>query len=94
MASRACRRGHATLAWAMIAAAPHPFFTYSAEVLAWRLGSGEDAAMPPAAAPEATTARAARVLRALGGRRRVALLGLGSGDLAAALPPPCRPGAV
>lgn len=85
MASRACRRGHATLAWAMIAAAPHPFFTYSAEVLAWRLGSGEDAALPPAAAPETTAARAARVLRALGGRRRVALLGLGSGDLAAAL---------
>ncbi|WP_232502863.1 hypothetical protein [Solidesulfovibrio magneticus] len=85
MASRACRRSDATLAWAMIAAAPHPFFTYSAEVLAWRLGSGQAVPPPPAAAPEATAARTARVLRALGERRRVALLGLGSGDLAAAL---------
>ncbi len=69
----------------MSAVAPHPFFRYSAEVLAWRLGSGQAAPPPPAAAPEATAARTARVLRALGGRRRVALLGLGSGDLAAAL---------
>lgn len=69
----------------MIAATPHPFFTYSAEVLAWRLGSGQAVPLPPAATPEAIAARAARVLRALGERRRIALLGLGSGDLAAAL---------
>ncbi|EKO39423.1 MAG: hypothetical protein B193_1868 [Solidesulfovibrio magneticus str. Maddingley MBC34] len=69
----------------MIAAAPHPFFTYSAEVLVWRLGGGQASPLPPTAAPEATAARAARVLRALGARRRIALLGLGSGDLAAAL---------
>lgn len=69
----------------MPAVAPHPFFRYSAEVLAWRLGSGQTPPPPPAALPEATASRAARVLRALGGRRRIALLGLGSGDLAAAL---------
>ena len=69
----------------MPAVAPHPFFTYSAEVLAWRLGGGQTAPLPPAAAPEATAARVARVLRALAGRRRIALLGLGNGDLAAAL---------
>jgi hypothetical protein len=69
----------------MDVAAPHPFFVYAAEVLAWRLGEGQAAPLPPPAAPEAAAARAARVLRALAGRRRVVLLGLGSGELAAAL---------
>lgn len=64
---------------------PHPFFTYTSEVLSWRLGDPVPA--PPPAEPGAgsTAVRAGRVLRAAAGRRRILLLGLGTGDLAAAL---------
>lgn len=66
----------------------HPFFTYTDEVLAWRLGRPKPP--PPAASPTPgqTEARVARILRAgLAGPARpsIVLLGLGCGDLAAAL---------
>lgn len=64
---------------------PHPFFAYTAEVLSWRLGSPGTGPLPvPAAAPQ-TEVRAGRILRAATRHTQVVLLGLGSGDLAAAL---------
>ena len=63
----------------------HPFFAYTAEVLSWRLGRPDSP--PPACAPtpQQTQARVGRILRAGTGRCEIILLGLGSGDLAAAL---------
>lgn len=67
----------------------HPFFTYTGEILSWRLGQAVPSASPPADPPspdpERTTARARRILRAATGRPAVLLLGLGVGELAAAL---------
>ncbi|EFL52920.1 conserved hypothetical protein [Solidesulfovibrio fructosivorans JJ]] len=73
----------------------HPYFTYTREILSWRLGDqatqpsrGGDAPSPD---PARTAVRAGRIVRAAGTHREVLLLGLGTGDLAAvladALPP-------
>ena len=80
-----------------LVATPHPFFTYTSEILAWRLG--EPAAQPEATYPGdvRTAARVARIMRASATRRGVILLGLGTGELAAALAdalPPDTPLAV
>lgn len=80
----------------MVASMPgpsvHPFFAYTAEILAWRLGGAQASPARPAPTPGQTEARVGRVLRAGGtggagraGRADIVLLGLGSGDLAAAL---------
>jgi hypothetical protein len=69
----------------MDAATPHPFFVYTAETLAWRLGTGRTRPPPPPDAAEAATVRTARILRCLAGREHIVLLGLGSGSLAATL---------
>ena len=63
----------------------HPFFTYTAEVLSWRLGPPD--AVPVVARPTAgqTEARVGRILRGARLRPQLVLLGLGSGELAAAL---------
>lgn len=64
---------------------PHPFHTYTSEILAWQLGPHTAVAPATHADPSDTAARAARLVQ--GGRRYsdVVLLGLGTGDLAAAL---------
>ena len=64
---------------------PHPFFTYSAEVLSWRLGPPQAGPWPAPADAQATGVRCGRILRAATRHRQVVLLGLGSGELAAAL---------
>ena len=64
---------------------PHPFFTYTAEVLSWRLGPPQAGPPPVPAAARQTGMRFGRILRAAARHRQVVLLGLGSGDLAAAL---------
>ncbi|MHC1791464.1 glycosyltransferase family protein [Solidesulfovibrio sp.] len=64
---------------------PHPFFVYTAEVLAWQLGTPgvrQSASVPT---PQQTETRLGRILRARGDRAGIVLLGLGSGELAAAL---------
>ncbi len=66
-------------------AAVHPFFQYTSQVLAWRLGRPEPAAAAPRPSPEQTQARARRILRAAANRKGVVLAGLGSGELAATL---------
>lgn len=73
---------------------PHPFFRYTTEVLAWRLGEGPGAADAPPLPPARLAGQTARVLRHLAGqpdRRQAVLAGLGSGRFAAglaeALPP-------
>lgn len=63
----------------------HPFFRYTAEVLAWRLGRPEAPLLVPAPEAATTARRTARVCRHAVGRRGVMLVGLGSGHLAAAL---------
>jgi hypothetical protein len=74
----------------------HPYFTYTQEVLSWRLGRRDGAApwteVPTNADTSATAARAARILRAVRDRREVVLLGLGTGDLAATLAASLPPG--
>ncbi|MHC1713582.1 MAG: hypothetical protein AB9872_15650 [Solidesulfovibrio sp.] len=72
----------------------HPFFTYTAEILSWRLGEPLQTAVWECPTPVQTTARAKRILRAGVGRQGVVLLGLGTGELAAALAkdlPPAMP---
>ncbi|KHK02049.1 hypothetical protein [Desulfovibrio sp. TomC] len=64
---------------------PHPFFAYTAEVLSWRLGSPEAGPLPVPVGAAQTELRAGRILRAATRHTQVVLLGLGSGDLAAAL---------
>lgn len=64
---------------------PHPFFTYTAEVLAWRLGKPTAPVTATAPDPTETAARADRVGRHVAGRHGVVLAGLGTGHLAAAL---------
>uniref|UniRef100_I2PXW9 Glycosyl transferase n=1 Tax=Desulfovibrio sp. U5L TaxID=596152 RepID=I2PXW9_9BACT len=64
----------------------HPFFTYTREILSWRLG--DPAPVGPASGvpgPDRTDARVRRILRAAPGRPAVFLLGLGTGRLASAL---------
>jgi hypothetical protein len=64
----------------------HPFFTYTREILSWRLD--DPAAAAPVSGetgPDRTDARARRILRAALGRPAVFLLGLGTGRLAAAV---------
>ncbi len=65
----------------------HHFFTYTSEILAWRLGDAPGSTGEPAAAPDADAARAKarRILRAAGEKREIVLLGLGTGGVAAAL---------
>ncbi len=68
----------------------HPFFTYTSEILDWRLGDAPSPAPWPATAapqddPGRTQARASRILRAARDTRDIVLLGLGTGALAAAL---------
>ncbi|WP_300159104.1 hypothetical protein [Solidesulfovibrio sp.] len=65
----------------------HPFFTYTSEILAWRLGDppGPDEAAAPAPDADAARAKARRILRAAGEKREIVLLGLGTGAVAAAL---------
>lgn len=67
----------------------HPFFTFTSEILSWRLGDQAAGPVPGADAPSPdpgpTAVRVQRVLRAAGKRRHVLLLGLGTGELAAAL---------
>jgi hypothetical protein len=72
----------------------HPFFTYTAEILSWRLGEPLQADAWELPSLAQTTARAKRILRAGAGRQGVVLLGLGTGELAAALAkalPPAMP---
>jgi hypothetical protein len=64
---------------------PHPFYQYSAEILAWRLGQPAKPRPAPPPDPEVTAARAERIRRHTAGRRGVLLAGLGTGELAAAL---------
>jgi hypothetical protein len=64
---------------------PHPFFQYTSEVLAWRLGSPGRPRPAPPSDPADTAKRAGRVCRHAAGRQGVILAGLGAGDLAAAL---------
>jgi hypothetical protein len=64
---------------------PHPFYRYSTEVCAWRLGQPAVPVRLPPPDPAATAGRTARVLRAAADRRDVILVGGGTGDLAAAL---------
>lgn len=66
----------------------HPFFTYTDEILGWRLGGPAPAGPAPdegVPGPDRTEARVRRILRAAAGRPAVLLLGLGVGRLAAAL---------
>lgn len=69
----------------------HPFFTYTTEILAWRLGRTPDAtsvgelAVPAKADPGRARAKAARIVRAARDARDIVLLGLGRGETAAAL---------
>ncbi|EHJ48684.1 hypothetical protein DFW101_2680 [Solidesulfovibrio carbinoliphilus subsp. oakridgensis] len=70
----------------------HPFFTYTREILSWRLGDPAPAGLTSdALGPDRTDARVRRILRAAAGRPAVFLLGQGTGRLAgalaAALPP-------
>jgi len=65
----------------------HPFFTYTGEILAWRLGDERNADVSPSPAPDAARVRAwaGRILRAARDAREIVLLGLGSGAVAGAL---------
>ncbi|WP_029460013.1 hypothetical protein [Solidesulfovibrio alcoholivorans] len=65
----------------------HPFFTYTGEILAWRLGEERNADVSPSPAPDAARVRAwaGRILRAARDAREIVLLGLGSGAVAGAL---------
>jgi len=87
-----CPHGPPGVPTAMAASMPcptvHPFFAYTAEVLSWRLGRQDSPAPAPAPTPQQTQSRVGRLLRARqagAGRSDIVLLGLGSGDLAAAL---------
>ena len=64
---------------------PHPFFRYSTEICAWRLGQPQAVAALPVADAAVTASRTARVLRAATSSRQVVLLGGGTGDLAVSL---------
>ena len=64
---------------------PHPFFRYSTEICAWRLGQPQAVAALPVTDAAATASRTARVLRAAAASRQVVLLGGGTGDLAGSL---------
>lgn len=69
----------------------HPFFTYTTEILAWRLGGTSDApsagdlAVPAVTDPGRARAKAGRIVRAARNARDIVLLGLGTGETAAAL---------
>ena len=63
----------------------HPFFAYTAEVLSWRLGHPERPQPTCAPTPQQTQDRVGRILRAGTGHSEIVLMGLGSGELAAAL---------
>lgn len=65
----------------------HPYFTYTGEILAWRLGDERDADVSPSPAPDAARVQvwAERILRAARDTREIVLFGLGSGAVAAAL---------
>lgn len=68
----------------------HPFFTYTTEILGWRLGDAPSPAAAPVTDetpgdPGRSRARASRILRAARDARDIVLLGLGTGALAAAL---------
>jgi hypothetical protein len=72
----------------------HPFFTYTTEILSWRLGETPEANVGDQPTVVQTVVRAKRILRACAGRQGVVLLGLGTGDLVAALAqdlPPAMP---
>lgn len=66
-------------------ATPHPFFRYTSEVLAWRLGEGQRLAEAVPVPPAAEAAQVDRVVRHAARCRQVLLLGLGAGPFAAAL---------
>lgn len=66
-------------------AGAHPYFTYTTEILSWRLGHQVPGVALPACDPDRAAVRAGRIVRAARDRRQVLLLGLGTGDLAAAL---------
>jgi hypothetical protein len=69
----------------------HPFFTYTTEILAWRLGGTSDApsagdlAVSAVGDPDRARAKAGRIVRAARNARDIVLLGLGNGETAAAL---------
>lgn len=68
----------------------HPFFTYTTEILSWRLGQASGPADAPGQAgisspPGPLRTRLTRIVRAAGPVRDIILLGLGTGELAAAL---------
>lgn len=65
----------------------HPYYTYTAEILSWRLGDSPPLPGAGGTSPDAsqTAARTRRVLRTATHRQTVVLCGLGTGQLAAAL---------
>lgn len=64
---------------------PHPFFRYTSEVLAWRLGDAPEGVSPSAPEAARIAGQVDRVVRHAAGRRDVVVLGLGAGAFAAAL---------
>jgi len=71
-------------------ATPHPFFRYTSEVLAWRLGEGQRLAEAVPVPPAAEAAQVDRVVRHAARCRQVLLLGLGAGPLPPPWPRRCR----